>query len=104
MYSTNAAKRRKVRDMVLAEIATEDGDEKPDLTAWAPSRDAIKPLNTAELTEEQKEFITWHAARREANMRARGRLKDVGGEELPSEEKKGDRSFFHGKVRMCNWL
>jgi hypothetical protein len=61
----------KVREMVLAEVAAEDDGERPDFSAWAPSRDAMPPLKTGDLTEEQKEYVTWHAARREANMRAK---------------------------------
>jgi hypothetical protein len=39
-----------VREMVLAEVAAEDDGERPDFSAWAPSRDAIKPLVTGDLT------------------------------------------------------
>ena len=62
---------------------------------------------TGDLTEEQKEFITWHAARREANLRARGKLRDADGNKITDamvlaaegeeEVVKGDKSFFHGK-------
>jgi len=109
VFSMNNAKRRKVREMVLAEVAAEDDGERPDYSAWAPARDAIKPLLTGDLTEEAKEFVTWHAARREANLRARGKLRDADGNKITDamvvaqEEDeegagpKGDRSFFHGK-------
>ena len=107
VFSMNNAKRRKVREMVLAEVAAEEDGMRPDFSAWAPARDAIKPLTTGDLTEEQKEYVTWHAARREANMRAKGRLRDADGNKITDamvaaeagegETAKGDRSFFHGK-------
>ena len=106
VFSMNNAKRRKVREMVLSEVAAEDDGARPDFSAWAPARDAIKPLTTGDLTEEQKEYVRWHAARREANMRAKGKLRDADGNKITDamvaaqngeEETKGDRSFFHGK-------
>ena len=82
VFTSTAAKRRKVRDDVLAAAVAADpgaGGGPRDLSAWAPARDATKPLTVDELTEEAKEYVRWHAARREANLRRKGRLKDEEG-------------------------
>jgi pre-mRNA-processing factor 17 len=72
-----------MRDGVLAAAIAADPEgltEGRDVSAWAPARDATKPLSVDDLTAEAKEYVEWHAARREANMKARGRLKDEDGE------------------------
>ena len=114
VYGMNRAKRQKMRDQIIAEMASHDDGEKPDFSAWAPARDAMPPLKTTDLTEEQKEYVTWHAAQREANMRARGKIRDEDGNKITDaaaaagaegaegagaedDGKSGDRSFFHGK-------
>jgi len=121
VFTSTAAKRRKVRDEVLAAAVAADpgasiggpGANAPplarDRSAWAPARDATKPLTVDELTEEAKEYVRWHAARREANLRRKGRLKDEEGGAGGGEDEDGagvggggagpagEKSFFHGK-------
>ncbi len=110
MFNANAAKRRRMRDGVLAAAIAADPEgltEGRDVSAWAPARDATKPLSVDDLTAEAKEYVEWHAARREANMKARGRLKDEDGEKGAGAGEDagadgaagpaGEKSFFHGK-------
>ena len=120
VFTSTAAKRRKVRDEVLAAAVAADPGAgggpgvaplARDRSAWAPARDATKPLTVDELTEEAKEYVRWHAARREANLRRKGRLKDEEGGAGGGEDEDGagvggggggagpagEKSFFHGK-------
>ena len=64
------AKRRKVRAELVAGGAGADGG------AWAPARAAKPVVSREDLSSQQREYVQWHAARREANLRARGKLKD----------------------------
>ena len=50
VYGMNRAKRQKMRDQIIAEMASHDDGEKPDFSAWAPARDAMPPLKTTDLT------------------------------------------------------
>ena len=105
VYGVNAAKRRRVRDDALAAVGGEaDAAAAGNFSAWAPDRVATKVLKPEDLTEQQKEYVKWHAERREANLRARGKLKDEegeGGAGASAGENAGavggDRSVFHGK-------
>ena len=98
VFTSTAAKRRKVRDEVLAAAVAADPGAgggpggaplARDRSAWAPARDATKPLTVDELTEEAKEYVRWHAARREANLRRKGRLKDEEGGAGGGEDEDG---------------
>jgi len=83
VFDANAAKRRKVRGEILSAQAASDASV-ADYGAWAPARDGSnKPLSLGDLSAEQMEYVKWHAARREANLRARGKLKDEDGNVLP---------------------
>ena len=83
VFDANAAKRRKVRGEILSARAASDASV-ADYGAWAPARDGSnKPLSLGDLSAEQMEYVKWHAARREANLRARGKLKDEDGNVLP---------------------
>ena len=113
VFSMSGAKRRKVRDEALALIADADagagaGDERGG--AWAPARTAKPVVSREDLSSQQKEYIAWHAARREANLRARGKLKDeaegslaesalgvAGKAKTEADSNDGEKSFFHGE-------
>ena len=83
VFDANAAKRRKVRGEILSARAASDASV-ADYGAWALARDGSnKPLSLGDLSAEQMEYVKWHAARREANLRARGKLKDEDGNVLP---------------------
>ena len=73
--STRAGRR------ALAAVGGEaDAAAAGNFSAWAPDRVATKVLKPEDLTEQQKEYVKWHAERREANLGARGKLKDEEGE------------------------
>ena len=114
VFSTSGAKRRKVRDEALASMAIDNESGEAQHGAWAPSR-APKPVVARDaLTAPQKEYIEWHATRREANLRSRGKLKEteegalvaeaVGGAKDGDVSKTkddntsadGSKTFFHG--------
>jgi pre-mRNA-processing factor 17 len=97
------AKRRKVRAELVAGGAGADGG------AWAPARAAKPVVSREDLSSQQREYVEWHAARREANLRARGKLKDEAEGALVDQAMGGardaggaddasraEKSFFHG--------
>ena len=101
------AKRRKVRDR-----ARRRRRRRRTGGAWAPARAAKPRVSREDLSSQQREYVEWHAARREANLRARGKLKDeaegalvdqamggagdAGGLETDANSRGGEKSFFHG--------
>jgi pre-mRNA-processing factor 17 len=108
VFTMSGAKRRKVRDDALARVADGAGDA-ADGGAWAPARAAKPVVSREDLSSQQKEYIEWHAARREANLRARGKLKDEAEGALVDQAMGGardavgaddasraEKSFFHG--------
>lgn len=78
VFSMTSAKRRKVRDEALAGVAIPDGDGDDSAAhgAWAPPRAPTPVVARDDLSVAQKEYVEWHASRREANLRSRGKLKD----------------------------
>ena len=88
--------------MLAAAVAADPGagGGPRDLSAWAPARDATKPLTVDELTEEAKEYVRWHAARREANLRRKGRLKDEEGGAGGGEDAEEQLSWQAGETLM----
>ena len=69
------AKRRRVRDEVLAGAAAADGGRGP-LGVGAGAR-AHKVVVHDDLTEKEKEYVKWHMDNREAKLRAKGKLDDL---------------------------
>ena len=109
VFTMSGAKRRKVRDDALARVANGAGDAADDGGAWAPARAAKPVVSREDLSSQQKEYIEWHAARREANLRARGKLKveaegalvdqAMGGARAAGgadDASRAEKSFFHG--------
>ena len=95
------AKRRRIRDEVLAGAATAaDGDV--DRSAWAPAREAHKVVVHDDLTEKEKEYVKWHMDNREAKLRAKGKLDDLapGPGDAPGAEDDSKTSKFHGKEEV----
>ncbi len=100
-FNISAAKKRRIREEVLAGVATPASGE-TDTSAWAPARAAQKVLVHDDLSEKEKEYVKWHMDNREAKLRAKGKLEGL--ETGPGEDggAQDDSKFtkFHGSEEV----
>ncbi|OUS43392.1 hypothetical protein BE221DRAFT_194820 [Ostreococcus tauri] len=101
-FTVSASKKRRIRDEVLASAATPSAGGDVDRSAWAPARAAQKVIVHDDLSEKEKEYLKWHMENREAKLRAKGKLEDLGtkpGETLGATDD-SKTSTFHGKEEV----